>query len=118
MLTVDEVAEWLGSVATIPHQATRSGRVPAARAPSGRALASSDRPAERSVYITGKGKAYHWDDRCHLLLMGWAKSFNDGGGATKLQEVAKGLAMQSGYHACRGAPAAARWLGLEVGSQL
>ncbi|GAA1243286.1 hypothetical protein [Oryzihumus leptocrescens] len=58
--------------------------------------------AERMVYITGKGQAYHWDPDCHLLRMGWAKSLGDGGGVTGLRPVTVGQAINASYHACRG----------------
>jgi hypothetical protein len=59
------------------------------------------RSAERSVYITGQGQAYHWDDDCQLLRMGWAKTYQNGAHPTGLREVPVGEAMRIGRHACR-----------------
>lgn len=93
------------------HESAKAGQAPAS-APSpatsmtpyfgsqGRARSSAH--AERTVFITGKGSAYHWDPDCHLLRHGWAMAFDDGAHPTGLRSVSVSQAERSNRHPCRG----------------
>lgn len=54
------------------------------------------------VLITLRGGAYHLDEDCRLLKMGWAKTFGDGKRPTGLRVVRLAKALKDGRHPCRG----------------
>lgn len=52
--------------------------------------------------VTLRGGAYHYDEDCRLLKMGWAKTFGDGKRPTGLRKVKTSQARRDGKHACSG----------------
>jgi hypothetical protein len=68
---------------------------------SGRTSSRRSRVDADAVLITKAGQAYHLDENCPALRMGWAKAFDDGKRPTGLHAVPVSEAHTMGRHPCR-----------------